>query len=231
MVKCMQNKIIPSFGRRRIRQLKKTCDNAYKNLLPFLKVNPTQGLFEELSQDIWLEIGFGGGEHMVEQLARNPAIQMVGCEPFINGMAKCLTQLKTEDYGRVKLWEGDVRELLPLIPGATFSKVFILFPDPWPKKRHYHRRLITIEFINQLSLALKEEAFLYIASDDVTYVEHIQEVLKVSPHFTPRCGPLSPDPSRWTPRPQDWPSTRYEQKALAEGKKCAYMVFQKKEVA
>lgn len=225
----MQNKLIPSFGRRKARKLKEASQKAYNDLLPLLRINPTKNLSELQPSEIWLEIGFGGGEHLLEQLAQNPLITMIGCEPFQNGVAKLLTHLSPDDYNRVRIWHEDVRYMLEMIPPSYFTRAFILFPDPWPKKRHHQRRLITAEFMAKLWPTLQEGAFLHIASDDVSYVEQIQEVLYGYPNLTLYEGPPCSDPLTWGPRPKGWPATRYEQKAITLGKKCAYMVFQKKE--
>ena len=223
----MQNKLVPSFGRRKVRRLKATSQKAYQDLLPLLKINPTKKIFEKDPSEIWLEIGFGGGEHMLEQLDQNPSIAMIGCEPFMNGVTKFLAHLSSDDYERVRIWHEDVRYLLHTIPPSYFARAFILFPDPWPKKRHQRRRLITSEFIAKLWPILKEGAFLHIASDDVSYVEQIQETLYNYPYLSLCKGPPSPDPTTWDPRPDGWPLTRYEQKALSQVLPCAYMVFQK----
>ncbi len=214
-----------SYGRRKARKLRDQSQRAYDDVLPLVELNP-EALFP--SQKVWLEIGFGGGEHMLAQLDQNPDISMIGCEPFLNGVAKFLTHLSPKDYGRVRVWHEDVRILLEKIPDGYFERAFILFPDPWPKKRHHFRRLISKPFMDELLPKLKSGARLYVASDDAPYVEQIQDVLYHHPVLTLLDGPPSPDPSTWGPRPEGWPPTRYEQKALKAGKVCAYMVFQRK---
>lgn len=221
-------KLRPSFGRRKARKMRVQSQQAYDEILPLVRLAPEQVPFDDKVSEVWLEIGFGGGEHFIEQLQHNPAVSMIGCEPFMNGVAKLLMQLKPEDYGRVCVWHEDVRHLLGVIPASYFSCVFILFPDPWPKKRHHPRRLITKEFMTQLWPTLKEGAFLHVASDDQPYVEQIQEVLYSFPDLILCEGPPSADPQTWTSRPEGWPATRYEQKAIKQGKKCAYMRFQKR---
>lgn len=223
-------KLTPSFGRRKARKLRVHSHKAYEEILPLLKIQSRDALSEVHYSEVWLEIGFGGGEHLVEQLSQNPTVAIVGCEPFINGVANLVSHLSCEDYKRVKIWHDDVRYLLEMIPSSYFQRVFILFPDPWPKTRHHRRRLITKDFMSQLGPRLKEGAFLHIASDDPSYVEQIQDVLYNDPSFSLCEGPPSSNPEAWTPRPQGWPKTRYEQKALIQGKKCAYMLFQKKEI-
>jgi tRNA (guanine-N7-)-methyltransferase len=223
-----EHKLTRSFGRRKARKLRAQSHNAYEEILPLLQINSVDNPFNKAYPEVWLEIGFGGGEHMIERLAQNSSIAMIGSEPFINGVAKLLTTLSPEDYERVRIWHDDVRFLLEKIPLPFFDRTFILFPDPWPKKRHHKKRLITKDFMNQLLPTLKEGALLHIASDDISYVEQIQDVLSNHPHFQLREGPPSYDPETWTSRPKEWPQTRYEQKALQQGKKCAYMLFQKK---
>jgi tRNA (guanine-N7-)-methyltransferase len=159
---------------------------------------------------------------------QHPDIAMIGCEPFVNGVAKLLARLPEKDYGRVKVWHDDVRHILEKMPPSFFSKVFILFSDPWPKKKRNHRRLISKEFIDKLLPTLQKGALLYIASDDPSYVEQIQEILYSHPTFSLKEGPPSADPGTWGPHPQGWPYTSYEQKALRKGHPCAYMVFEKR---
>ncbi len=228
----MNTTLIPSFGRRKARKLKVHSQKAYDELLGAVNITgcPSDKQVQddkEGARDVWLEIGFGGGEHFLAQLASNPDIHMIGCEPFVNGIAKLLAHLDPKDTPRVRLWPDDVRALLEMIPQSYFSRVFILFPDPWPKKRHHKRRLISNEFMDKLLPTLKEGGLLYVASDDVSYVEQIQAVLYHDPDLCLVLGPPSADAQTWAPRPSGWPSTRYEQKALAKGAACAYMIFMK----
>lgn len=223
----MLNKLISSFGRRKSRKLRKHAQKIYDELLPLVKLEGEEKIFKENFSEIWLEIGFGSGEHMLEQLSQNPTVAMIGCEPFINGVANLLASLSPTDYNRVRIWHEDVRYLLEKIPPLYFERTFILFPDPWPKKRHHQRRLITHNFIGQLMCTLKAGAFLHIASDDISYVQQIQDILYGYPGLILCDGPPSIDPLTWKDRPPTWPKTRYEHKALSRGKKCAYMVFQK----
>lgn len=223
----MKNPLIPSFGRRKARKLRVQSQKAYDEILESVKLDLHKEFFATSPRDVWLEIGFGGGEHFLSQLAANPDVHMIGCEPFVNGVAKLLAHLDSKDTPRVRLWPDDVRSLLERIPSSYFSRAFILFPDPWPKKRHHKRRLISDEFINRLLPTLKEGALLHVASDDMSYVEQIQDILYYHPDLCLVLGPSSADSQTWGPRPSGWPSTRYEQKALAMGKACAYMVFRK----
>lgn len=217
-------KFPPSFGRRKARILRTQAQQAYEKL-ELVKMGLDETPFDSSSTEVWLEIGFGGGEHFLAQLQQNPTVSMIGCEPFVNGVAKLLGGLLPEDMPRVRIWTEDVRYLLEKLPPDYFSRTFILFPDPWPKKRHHRRRLFNRAFMDQLLPRLKEGAFLHIASDDAPYVEHILHVLLAYPELHLVEGPSSADPLTWGTRPPTWPSTRYEQKALLAGKPCAYMTF------
>lgn len=217
-----------SFGRRKARKLRLHSQKAYDDILPLVKIDLKEKIFPHDPAEVWLEIGFGGGEHLLAQLHHTPSVAIVGCEPFMNGVAKLLAHLPSADYERVRVWPEDVRSLLEVIPPGYFTRIFILFPDPWPKKRHNHRRLISSEFMEMLLPTLKEGGLLYVASDDGAYVEQIQEVLYHHPLLARKEGPPSSDPLTWSDAPEGWFSTRYEQKALAQHKPCAYMVFRKK---
>ena len=179
----MKNRLLPSFGRRKARKLRMASQHAYDEKLSLVNISLDSPPFDPLEKDIWLEIGFGGGEHLLAQLSQNPDVRIVGCEPFINGVAKFLLHLPEESFSRVRLWTQDSRYFLDKTTSSYFSRAFVLFPDPWPKARQHKRRLITSDFISQLSRTLKEGALLRIASDDPSYVKQIQEVLSTSPAF------------------------------------------------
>jgi len=219
----MDKPFLPSFGRRKVRQLSSRSQTAYDDILPLLRLDPKKLGFEMNPSEVWLEIGFGGGEHMLSQLAQNLSIAMIGCEPFINGISHLVAHLSPQDYQRVRIWPDDVRLLLEKMPPSYFARVFILFPDPWPKKSHHKRRLITHNFMNLLLPTLQEGALLYIASDDVSYIEQVREVLSSYGHLI-ACS----DSLNCQIPPKGWISTRYEQKALSRGIPCTYLVFQKK---
>lgn len=223
----MHSKLTRSYGRKKARKLREQPQTALDTVLPLVQLDPDH-LFAS-SDPVWLEIGFGGGEHLLEQLKRNPTVNIIGCEPFINGVAKLLSHLPEDSYNRLKIWNDDVRYLLEKIPDAYFERLFILFPDPWPKKRHQRRRLISPEFMETILPKLKKDSLLHVASDDESYVEQIWQVLNDNPNLTLEQGPLSADPSTWQERPEGWPHTKYEKRALQLGKKCAYMVFKKTE--
>lgn len=171
---------------------------------------------------VWLEIGFGGGEHLVHQAATHPEVGLVGCEPYINGVATLLGKIRREGVGNLRVHPGDVRNLFDVLPPASIDKAFLLYPDPWPKKRHHRRRFVTQEHLAPLARVLKPGAEFRVATDIPDYVR--QTLLEV-----PRAGFtwLAEGPEDWRKPWADWLSTRYEQKALREGRTPHYMTFRR----
>ncbi|QBY01560.1 tRNA (guanosine(46)-N7)-methyltransferase TrmB [Rhodophyticola sp. CCM32] len=171
-------------------------------------------------RDVWLEIGFGGGEHLVHQAARNPDIGIIGCEPYINGVAMLLGKIRAAGVKNLAAYPGDVRDLFDVLPAGSVSKAFLLYPDPWPKARHHRRRFVTAEHLEPLAQVLKPGAEFRVATDIPDYVR--QTLIEV-----PKAGFEwnAQGPSDWRHPWADWLSTRYEQKALREGRVPHYMTF------
>ncbi len=173
-------------------------------------------------KDIWLEIGFGGGEHMVHQARENPGIGLIGAEPYINGVAMLLGKIRRAGLTNLRIHPGDARDLFDVLPDASISKAFLLYPDPWPKKRHHRRRFVTPEHLAPLARVLKPGAEFRVATDIPDYVR--QTLLEVPrPGFTWTAE----DPTDWRDPWPDWLSTRYEQKALREGRSPHYLTFRR----
>ena len=175
-------------------------------------------IFDE--KPIWLEIGFGGGEHLFRQAKLNPDIGFIGCEPYQNGVAKLMGKLITNPCENIKLYDGDVRYIFDVLAKNSISKVFLLYPDPWPKKRHHRRRFVTHEFLAPLYKSMKPGSILRIATDIEDYVRQaLQEV--------PKAGfqRLAKGASEWRNPWQEWVSTRYEIKALKETRTPHYLTF------
>ena len=161
-------------------------------------------------KEIWLEVGFGAGEHLVWQAAARPEVGLIGAEPYEMGMAKILTKLEEFPLNNVRLYEGDGREIIEALPDASLGRFFLLFPDPWPKTRHHKRRFLQTEMLDQLARVLKPEAELRFATDDKSYLPFALERLMAHPDF----DWLAEGPADWKTRPTDWPPTRYETKAI-----------------
>ena len=165
---------------------------------------------------LWLEIGFGGGEHMVHMAARYPEIGIIGCEPFINGVAMLVGNIKRAGVDNVSVHPGDARDLMDVLPAGSVAKAFLNYPDPWPKTRHHRRRFVTPEHLLPLHRVMAEGAELRVSTDIPSYVRQTLEEL-------PKAGfaPLSLRAQPWP----DWVSTRYERKALREGRTPTYLSF------
>lgn len=181
---------------------------------------------QDLAQgsDIWLEIGFGGGEHLVHQAVQNPDVTIIGAEPYINGVAMLLGKIRDAGAGNVKVHAGDARDLFDVLPDASISKAFLLYPDPWPKKRHHRRRFVTPEHLQPLARVLKPGAEFRVATDIPDYVR--QTLIEA-----PKAGFdwIAARPEDWRSPWSDWTRTRYEAKALREGRVPHYLTFIKKD--
>jgi tRNA (guanine-N7-)-methyltransferase len=166
--------------------------------------------FPDTVRELWLEVGFGAGEHLVWQAQHHPDVGLIGAEPYEMGMAKVLTKLEENPLNNVRLYEGDGREILESLPDGCLSRFFLLFPDPWPKTRHHKRRFLQMEMLDLLARKLAVGAELRFATDDRTYLPWALERLMAHPAFKwTASGPLE-----WKSRPADWPPTRYETKAI-----------------
>ncbi|EAR50297.1 tRNA (guanine-N(7)-)-methyltransferase [Oceanicola granulosus HTCC2516] len=171
-------------------------------------------------RDTWLEIGFGGGEHMVHQAAGNPDVGLIGCEPYINGVAMLLGKIRASGVDNLRVHPGDVRDLFDVLPDASIARAFLLYPDPWPKTRHHRRRFVTPEFLAPLARVLRPGATFRVATDIPDYVRQALE--QVPRHGFAWEAERADD---WRRPWGDWISTRYEQKALREGRVPHYLTF------
>ena len=177
------------------------------------------------SRPVWLEIGFGGGEHMVHQAVQNPGVGIVGCEPFINGVAMLIGKIRAAGVENVRVWPGDVRDLFDVLPDASIDRAFLLYPDPWPKRRHHKRRFVNPEFLDPLARVLKPGAIFRVATDIGDYVRQtLEEVWIRRRDF----DWLAEGPEDWRNPWPDWIPTRYEQKALREGRRPHYLTFKRR---
>lgn len=173
------------------------------------------------AREVWLEIGFGGGEHLVAMAAANPDILMIGCEPFVNGVAMCLSALEGSGVENIRLHAGDAREIFDVSKDGAFSRIFVNYPDPWPKTRHHRRRFIGADNLPHLSRVAAHGARLHVATDIPDYVRHTLEAMRGFPEFR-----WTADTARHWRRPwSDWPGSRYEAKALVEGRTPCYLTF------
>ncbi len=206
------------YGRRRGKKLRAGQEALLETLLPRLLVEvPPEPLKIDLAalfggeRDVWLEVGFGAGEHLVWQAEHHPAVGLIGCEPYVNGVAKCLAHIERTGVSNVRLFTDDARLVMAALPAQSLGRAFVLFPDPWPKTRHHKRRFVQRSSLDVLALLLKPGAELRLATDDPSYLPWMVEHACRHPAFEW----LVEGPADWRGRPADWPSTRYEQKMLA----------------
>lgn len=198
-----------------------------ENLLPQICVQdaPADPLARlEGFDESWLEIGFGGGEHLLHMARLYPQIGIIGIEPFLNGIAKVLTSVDSDNLKNLYLHHGDARDVMDRMPDACMDKIFVLFPDPWPKTRHFKRRILTRPFIADIKRLLKPGGEFRFASDIISYVDWTLERVMDDGGFI--FAPQSAND--WRVPPADWPGTRYEAKAFREGRTCHYFEFIKK---
>lgn len=171
----------------------------------------------------WLEIGFGAGEHAIAQAARYPEIGLIACEPFINGVAALLAKIEESEVSNLSVTSADARDVMDVLPEGSIDRVFLLYPDPWPKSRHHKRRFVNPAQLQMLARVMAPGAQLRIATDIEDYVRHTLEAIDQRPEFKW----LAERPGDWRAPWSDWPGTRYEAKALREGRKPHYLTFQR----
>ena len=167
---------------------------------------------------VWLEIGFGGGEHLVHMAEQNPGVGLIGCEPFVNGIAMLLGKNRQAGLTNLRLHPGDVRDLFEVLPTGAVSKAFLNYPDPWPKARHHRRRFVTPGYLAGLARVMAPGAEFRVATDIPDYVRQtLEEVPRAGFDLVAQGGVA------W----DDWYSTRYEQKALREGRVPHYLTWRR----
>jgi tRNA (guanine-N7-)-methyltransferase len=209
------------YGRRRGKKLRAGQQSLLDTLLPRLaltlppaprKIDLAQVFGGTLpAEGVWLEVGFGAGEHLVWQAEQHPGVGLIGCEPYLNGVAKCLAHIERAGVTNIRLFADDARLLMAALPDQSLSLVFVLFPDPWPKTRHHKRRFVQREALDRLAALMVPGAELRLATDDPSYLPWMVEHACLHPAF----DWLAERPADWRQRPPDWPSTRYERKEIA----------------
>jgi len=206
---------IRSYGRTKSRPIKPRQAGLLDTLLPTIAV--PEGPFDPRAlkpdaSEVWLEIGFGGGEHLAEQAARRPDVLFLAAEPFLNGVASALRHIDEKALENVRIHPDDARELLTALPDAAVDRIFILFPDPWPKARHHKRRLIQDEVVAELARVLKRGGRLRFATDWKDYAAWALERMLRSGRFD-WTAERADD---WRLAPTDHVTTRYELKRLGD---------------
>jgi tRNA (guanine-N7-)-methyltransferase len=221
------------WGRRQSRPLKENQKEALANLwcevaldLPQNTMIDLSNLFTSSLEELWIEIGFGGGEHLAAQAALHSHVGFIGCEPFINGVASLVASIQEKSLKNIRIVKDDARLLIARLPNQSVGRIFVLFPDPWPKKRHNKRRIIQQESVSTFARILKPGGYLILATDDAEYAQWMQSIMAENPAFELQ---LSGRKNIYE-RPQDWPITRYEKKGIAQGRMPVYLVYQYKKI-
>ncbi|WP_050527282.1 tRNA (guanine(46)-N(7))-methyltransferase TrmB [Pseudorhodobacter aquimaris] len=176
------------------------------------------GFFAD-GRPLWLEVGFGGGEHLVHMAARYPEVGIIGCEPYVNGVAMLLGKIRAAGVENLCVHPEDVRALFDILPDACIDKAFLNYPDPWPKARHHRRRFVTPNHLLPLARVMKPGAEFRVATDICDYVRQALEEVPVAGFDL-----VSQSATPW----EDWISTRYEQKAIREGRPQHYLTFRRR---
>lgn len=221
------------YGRTKGKSLRSHQANLMETLFPGVSISlagsrlDPSDLFADAGE-IWLEVGFGGGEHLVHHAALNPRIGFLGCEPFINGVAKLVAAIDEQGLSNIRILADDARFLLERLTPASLARVFVLYPDPWPKKRHNKRRFINMETLGFLAAVLRPGGELRFASDIPDYVAwtlaHVSRFNRENGEAFHWTAERAAD---WREPCEGWPGTRYEAKAIREGRVPAYLTFRR----
>jgi tRNA (guanine-N7-)-methyltransferase len=203
------------YGRRKGPKLSAHKEDLRRTLLPTHALAIVPGAdprtcFAPPVEDVWLEVGFGAGEHMLALARSNPSVGLIGAEPYESGVAKLLSHMADDPPPNLRIHEGDARDILAALPDGTLGKIFVLFPDPWPKTRHHKRRFVQTEMLTAFARVLRPGGEFRFASDDAGYAAWTLERALAHPAF----AWTAKSPADFTARPANWPPTRYEAKAL-----------------
>jgi tRNA (guanine-N7-)-methyltransferase len=205
-----------SYGRIKSRPIKARQAGLMDSLLPKIALDMSGPVdpvaLKPDAAEAWLEIGFGGGEHMAAQAGLRPDVLIMGAEPFLNGVASAVRHVEEQTLSNVRILHGDARELMAALPDASLTRVFVLFPDPWPKTRHHKRRIIQAETLVELARLLKPGGKLRFATDWAAYVDWTLERVLANPAFAWGATRAAD----WRDPPVDHVTTRYEEKKLGD---------------
>jgi tRNA (guanine-N7-)-methyltransferase len=218
----MSERALPTrrlYGRSKGKALRPHQAELMAQLLPKLTLDLSAP--PDLRRETRLEIGFGGGEHLVEAAARAPDIDFIGCEPFVNGMAKLLARIEASGLANIRLYQGDAADILDWLPEAGLSRVYLFYPDPWPKRRHRKRRFVSQQNLDRLARVMQSGAELRFATDIDDYAGWTLARIRGRRDFFWRAQTADDWRSPW----EGWTRTKYETKAVAAGRRPVYLTF------
>ena len=217
------------YGRRQDKPLKPRQAHLVATLLPRLSFGPetVASLVSAHRGPVAFEIGFGGGEHLAWQARHHPQMLCLGAEPFINGVAKLLCAVDDAELGNVRVHEGDARPCLAALPDGSLDRLFLLQPDPWPKRRHHKRRMVSQPFLRQAERLLKDGGELRISSDIPDYIRWTLMHWQAFRRAGGRLDWTAERADDWRKRPEDWPETRYMAKGERAGRPVTYLTFRR----
>lgn len=219
------------FGRRHGKAMKPFQVTLRDKHLPKLHLAPADltpstdmaSLFERPVQGVRLEIGFGGGEHLIHRSREESDFGFIGVEPFVNSMAKCMASYDEQPTGNLRVYDDDATALLDAMPDGQIDRIDLLYPDPWPKSRHHKRRFVSMKNLDRFARVLKSGGMFRFASDIPHYINWTLSHCDAHPVFEWQAV----GPQDWHTPYAGWPSTRYEAKALREGRTPCYLSFEK----
>lgn len=220
-----------NFGRRKGKALRRSQKVYLEDLERYcpigvrLSENPDRKKVKFFNNEnpLWLEIGFGSGEHIFFQAQDNPSINLIGCEPYINGVATLLGKIRGKNLKNIMVYPGDVRDLFDVVNKQALDRVYLLYPDPWPKRRHHKRRFVSKEYLDLLIPLIKPGGEFHIATDIGDYVRQTLLMLRNYDNVLW----MAESPENWRVPWQNWVQTRYERKAIAAGRRSYYLTFKK----
>ncbi len=214
------------YGRRKGRSLGVALQRLLADTLPLFRLDPDTPLasqFAHAPDDIFLEIGFGSGEHLAELALVRPDASFIGAEPFVNGVATMLRHINEQDLKNVRLWDDDVRQVLPKLPDGCLAGAYIMFPDPWPKRRHVARRILNPAMMETMARLIRAKGVLMLASDDPIAKDWLLQAATAHPGFSWTAR----RPADWRNRPAEIPETRYMRKAYSAARAPSWFRFER----
>ncbi len=223
------NEVLPHrrlHGRSKGKALRRHQAELVETLLPRLSLDlskpfDARALLPTMLKELRLEIGFGGGEHLIDAATREPDVGFIGCEPFVNGVAKLLAAIEQTGASNMRIHRGDAALVLDWLPEASLSCVYLFYPDPWPKRRQRKRRFVSVETLDLLARAIRSGGELRFATDIDDYAAWTLARVRAHPAFRWRASRALD----WTQSWDGWTPTKYERKAMAEGRKPVYLTF------